>query len=460
MAQFTQEAKMFLRYFQRGEPISADKLNDIVNAVRANEVAPGNGYTVAKTSAGTTLNITAGASGGGGGGGVAPVCNWNVVDVSEPDDNGKLILKIKVNVSPIEPGGRYPTGTSKETPYKVITLGELDASWQCVYLRIVVDQKNNILEGDEGINVNYVGNAWPESNSVIQNTYLAGITISDDGEGSTYISDITNFCPVVKVQPAPTCAFKIEDYSLGTSVNPQISIRSTTIERHYPTGMDDTNTYVLTIPNTQEWWAVYAALVTDSVGNILFGPNDVTLTLSETYLDSTPNLTYFLLGEVNTGYNADSQRVIDYIYNACQVPFITGAVSNGTIVPRGTVASCPFGTTKEVVGGYDFVRINQNTVATPNARWPVGMGPGYSPYYIRITETTYIYVKILYVENDVIVDPNDYAVTIAAFSELQENTVNDEYVLVSVVTFEGGEITEITNSCMNVTANPCNLKWD
>ena len=132
---------MFLRFFQRGEPISADKLNDIVNAVRANELVPGNGYTVAKTPAGTTINITPGASGGGGGGAAAP-CAFNVVDASEKNNQGQLILKIRVNVSPIEPGGRYPTGTSAEVPYKIIELGELDPSWQCVYLQIVVNQQN------------------------------------------------------------------------------------------------------------------------------------------------------------------------------------------------------------------------------------------------------------------------------------------------------------------------------
>lgn len=451
---------MFLRYFQRGEPISAEKLNSIVDAVRANEIAPGNGYTVSKTPAGTSLNITSGSSGDGGGASVA-ACNWDVIDASEMGESGKLILKIRVNVSPIEPGGRYPTGTSAETPYKIITLGELTASWQCVYLQIVVDQKNNILDGDDGINIYYIGNSWPESNSVIQNTYLAGITISDDGEGGTYISDITNYCPVVKVQTPPTCAFKIEDYSLGTSVNPKICIRSTTIQRHYPTGMDDTNTYVLTIPDSQQWWAVYAVLVTDSDGNIQFEENDVTLSLESTYKDSTQGVTYFLLGEVNTGYDAESKRVIDYIYNACQVPFITGALTSaGTIIPRGTSAPCPFGATKEVVGGFDFVKINQNTVATPNARWPFGMGPGHSPYYIRITETTYIYIKLLYVDNDVVVRPEEYAVVIDYGPELKENTVNEEFILVSVVAVEDGEITTITNTCSNVTANPCNLKWD
>jgi hypothetical protein len=460
MAQFTQEAKMFLRYFQRGEPISADKLNDIVNAVRANEVAPGSGYTVAKTAAGTTLNITAGASGGGGGGG-APVCNWNVVDASEPNGEGTLILKIKVNVSPIEPGGRYPTGTSAETPYKIITLGELTPSWQCVYLQIVVDQKNDILAGDDGINLYYLGNAWPESNSVIQNTYLAGITISDDGDGGTYISDITNYCPIVRVQPPPTCAFKIEDYSLGTSADLKISIRSTTIERHYPTGMNGTDTYVLTIPDTQQWWAVYAVIVTNSDGDIQFEENDITLFLESTYKESTETLTYFLLGEVNTGYDADSNRVIDHIYNSCQIPFITGAVTtSGAIIPRGRTVNCPFRVTNATQGTTQEILIQQSTVNTPSARWPLGMGVGAPDFKLLITASSYIYVKLTYVENDVIVIPEDYGVTIAKETTLKENTVNEEYILLAVVAFANNQITTITNSCMNVTANPCNLKWN
>jgi hypothetical protein len=88
------------------------------------------------------------------------------------------------------------------------------------------------------------------------------------------------------------------------------------------------------------------------------------------------------------------------------------------------------------------------------------MGPGYSPYYIRITETTYIYVKIVYLDDDVIVHPEPYGVTIDVSPELKENTVNEEYVLVSVVVFADGAITTITNTCANVTANPCNLKWN
>lgn len=138
---------------------------------------------------------------------------------------------------------------------------------------------------------------------------------------------------------------------------------------------------------------------------------------------------------------------------------ITPGASGGGGGGGGTAAPCPFGATKKVMAGFQFVEIAQNTVATPNARWPIGMGPGYSPYVIAITETTYIYVQISYLPNEVIVRPEDSAISILPSPELMENSVDLEYVLVAIVAFEDGEITEITNTCANVTANPCNLKW-
>lgn len=450
-----------LHYFRRGEQITADQLNIILDSIRRNTLTDGSGYTLNRTPYGTSLRINQTVATGGGGGGGATVCKWRVEDISEPGENGKLHLKIRVHVNELQDVHRWPTGTSVEQPYKDIDLGDnRTEGWAGVYLRIDVNQKNIPLDGDDGLNI-YEMNGWAQESSVVQITYISGVTISNDTEGNPYISFIDNYCPSPYVKPAPSCAFLIEDNGFGLTVNPKISIRSATIQRHYPTGMDDTNTYVLTIPDSQQWWAVYAVLVTDSDGNIQFEENDVTLSLESTYKESTEGLTYFLLGEVNTGYDAESNRVIDYIYNACQVPFITGAVTGtGIVIPRGTSAPCPFGATKEVVGGYDFVKINQNTVATPNARWPVEMGPGHSPYYIRITETTYIYIKILYVDDDVVVNPEPYGVTIDYGPELKENTVNEEFVLVSVVVVEDGAIKTVTNTCANVTANPCNLKWN
>lgn len=126
---------------------------------------------------------------------------------------------------------------------------------------------------------------------------------------------------------------------------------------------------------------------------------------------------------------------------------------------NGSSEHCPFKVTNATQGTTRQILIQQSTVNTPNARWPLGMGVGYPDFKLLITESSYIYVKLTYVENDVIVVPEDYGVMIAKETTLKQNTVNEEYILLAVVAFNGGQITTITNSCMNVTANPCNLKW-
>jgi hypothetical protein len=127
-------------------------------------------------------------------------------------------------------------------------------------------------------------------------------------------------------------------------------------------------------------------------------------------------------------------------------------------VPQFAV-DCPFRVTDKSTTGAKVVEVAQNVVLTPNARFPQGMGIGYPPFYLTITETSYIYVKIIYVPNDVVVDPIEEAVTIAVKNELTQNTVNDEYILLAIVVMEDGKITQVVNSCPNVVANPCNLNW-
>ena len=101
----------------------------------------------------------------------------------------------------------------------------------------------------------------------------------------------------------------------------------------------------------------------------------------------------------------------------------------------GATVNCPFKVTDATEGTTKQILVQQSTVNTPSARWPLGMGVGYPDFKLLITASSYIYVKLTYVEND------------------------EEYILLAVVAFESGQITTITNSCMNVTANPCNLKW-
>jgi hypothetical protein len=125
----------------------------------------------------------------------------------------------------------------------------------------------------------------------------------------------------------------------------------------------------------------------------------------------------------------------------------------------GETVNCPFKVTNESTTDTVRVKVQQNTVNTPSARWPQGMGPGTPDYYIPINETTYIYVKIIYVANEVIVGPEESDILIVVFPDIVENLVDWEFVLLAVVEYDGSKITKITNSCQNVTANPCNLKW-
>lgn len=447
-----------LHSFRRGEQITADQLNVILDSIRRNTLTDGSGYTLNRTPYGTSLRINQSvATGGGGGGGT--VCKWRVEDISEPSENGKLHLKIRIYVDELKDVNQWPNGTSAEQPYFDIDINDRTYTWSGVYLRIEVDQKNVPLDNEYGIVITESGK-WEKESSIVQITYIAGVTISEDTEGNPYISYIDNYCPSPYVKPAPVCPFLIEDYGLNAGANQYISIRSTTIERHYPTGMNGVDTYVLTIPDTQQWWAVYAVIVTNSDGDIQFGENDITLSLQSTYKESTETLTYFLLGEVNTGYDANSERVIDCIYNTCQAPFITGAITDtGTIISRGRTPNCPFRVTDESIEGTVRVKVQHHTVNTPSARWPQGMGPGNPDYYIPIAETLYIYVKIIYVANEVIVGPDPSDILIVVFPNIVENLVDWEFVLLAVVEYDGSKITKITNSCQNVTANPCNLKW-
>jgi hypothetical protein len=442
-------------YFHRGMPVTADQLNSLVDWVRRNTLTAGVGYTLNQSPGGTSLSLRQ-ESAGGAGGSAATLCSWRVEDISEVI-SGRLHLKIRVHCEAVRPSGRYPTDTSAETPYRDIDLGDnREAGWTGVYVEIKVDQKNNILAGDDGINIHEV-NGWVEGNSVRQVTYIAGVTISDDGKGGVYISYIDNYCPNVVVKDAPTCAFLIENNTVPFSENLQILIRSTSIDRHYPTGMNDTDTYNLVIPTGQQWHAVYCIMATDAQGNIQFEENDVTLSIETEYKTSTPYLTYSLLGEVNTGFDENSKRVIDFIYNTCLVPSVRGAInpSNGFVIPRGTSQACP-----ALVSDVSDNQGPQISIATflVQNRYPQGMSIS-GTYKLRLDETSYIYCKLQYVPNDVILLQTTEGITIYNSTDLLENTTDIEYVLLATVTITDDKISKIENVCQSVYPNPCNLKW-
>ena len=124
----------------------------------------------------------------------------------------------------------------------------------------------------------------------------------------------------------------------------------------------------------------------------------------------------------------------------------------------GTAATCNFQCTNASVGYTYKVEVKQQPVLAPNARWPQGMSINGPPFLITLTESSYIYIKYVYVENDIIIKPEEDAITIAHSPTPLVNTVNDEYVLIATVKIQNNVMT-ITNACPVNYPTPCNLAW-
>ena len=104
------------------------------------------------------------------------------------------------------------------------------------------------------------------------------------------------------------------------------------------------------------------------------------------------------------------------------------------------------------------VEVRQQVVLAPNARWPQGMSIDGPPFRITLTESSYIYLKYVYVNNDVIIKPDEDAITIAHNKDPFVNTVNEEYVLIATVKIKDNVLT-ITNACPLNYPQPCHLNW-
>lgn len=128
----------------------------------------------------------------------------------------------------------------------------------------------------------------------------------------------------------------------------------------------------------------------------------------------------------------------------------------------GGVGVCPFRVTDASIGTTLKVQVQTGTVLTPTgARYPDGMSIEEPPFYLEISETCFIYCKISYIENTVTVMVESTGITLLQSATALPNTVDDEYVLLAtlVVNPETVAITQISNVCLPVAANPCNLNW-
>jgi hypothetical protein len=159
-------------------------------------------------------------------------------------------------------------------------------------------------------------------------------------------------------------------------------------------------------------------------------------------------------------------------YTVTKTPYGTSLRINQGIATGGggnaEFATCPFKVTdaSTSTGGVPALKVSvQNTpVQTPSGiRWPDGMGLGGPPFILEIAKTSYIYCKMQYVANDVVLDTNTDAITVLQSEDILPNEINAEYVLLATVEVSGTgndqKILQITNVCAAVSPNPCNLAW-
>lgn len=130
----------------------------------------------------------------------------------------------------------------------------------------------------------------------------------------------------------------------------------------------------------------------------------------------------------------------------------------------GELAPCPFRLTDASENSILKVEVAITTVqTTTGARYPQGMSLGGPAFKLTLANTSYIYCKLQYVTNDVILDSAENAITVLQSETILPNEVNAEYVLLGTVIVSGSDpnktISEINSVCLPVSPNPCNLQW-
>jgi hypothetical protein len=440
---------MDLPVFRRGLELVSSQLNKLSNSIRASTITSVIGGSLTCTPGGTTLIIDQQPSSPGTG--IAAACPFKVTDISEPNGE-ELILKLNVLCEKIDAYNIWPADTSETVPNFVFASIPNAVAWYAVYLVIRLDQTGELIESSS-VPVPPTVELWDQyvdSNSTDTYVYLAGVNVADDGAGGFYISSIENACPIIARPTLPSCPFLVEQsLPLGTALT--VQIRSGKIAGAYPTGMDSINTYRLLVDLDQSlYWYVYCNLVVTN-GVIQTGTNDITFSLETALKTSTSTLAHFLISEFQAGYDAQSNAVVQYIYNYCTVPFVSNSP-----------ASCPFGLIDASEGSALKVQVINGTVSTSTgARWPSGMSLGGPAFVLELSQSSYIYVKIHFKTNDVVVDPGTEAITVFQTSTVQTNTADYQYVLIGYVVASGSplQITQLSFSCAAVVADPCALTW-
>jgi hypothetical protein len=430
---------------QRGMTIMAEQIQRINAAIKQVAVRPGVGYTVSQGAGGTSILINSGLLS------ASRTCPFRVSDASVAASGGAVTLKVEVHQDPVlgtiteaYPQGRYPYGMSSDpdaAPF-VITLQQQEG-WEGIYLNLLVNQYNNIDPAPTAITVS--AEHEPKNGTSIYQRFLLASVFKKIAGDTLYISEIANACPAVYPRTPPACPFLVEDDS--TSENARISIRSGLVANALPDGMTLSDNYSMVISTSQDYWIIYIGMIVSN-GVIQTTPGSITIFAADSYQVNTPTYVYFKIAEIQAYYNIDGLRYIGWILNSCASPFVSG----------GGNVKCWFQCTDASEGTDLKVKVAQDQI---NNRWPDGMGLGFPDFILEISQSCYIYAKILFNTTTLEIETASDSITILQSNELQSNTASEQYILLATVVTatEPVRITEINNGCEQPSPNPCALAW-
>jgi hypothetical protein len=325
----------------------------------------------------------------------------------------------------------------------VITLQQQEG-WEGIYLNLLVDQYNNIDPSPTAITVS--AEHEPKNGTSIYQRFLLASVFKKIAGGTLYISEIANACPAVYPRTPPACPFLVEDDS--TSENARISIRSGLVANALPDGMTLSDNYSMVISTSQDYWVIYIGMIVSN-GVIQTTPGSITIFAADSYQVNTPTYVYFKIAEIQTYYNIDGIRYVGWILNSCAIPFVSGG---------GGGAKCFFQCSDASEGTDLKVKVAQDQIA---GRWPDGMGLGFPDFILEISQSCYIYAKILFNTTTLEIETGSDSITVLQSNELQANTASEQYILLATVVTatEPVRITEINNICSQPVPNPCALAW-
>ena len=377
-------------------------------------------------------------------------CAYKAFDISEPNDNGALQLRVRIRGTQlIDTNGEplWPEEMSEETPWTDIQPRDSQGPWTIVYLVLTLNYKYEITKAEIKDFNNYKRNT-----ASLRYHPIAEITVSEDDAGGKYISSLVNNC----IEPQSsyndeTCPFYLQDDSSGAVAGVRVANTWVYNRQTYPDEMSDTTMYTLDLGQSP-WYGIYLRVQVDGDGMINKG-TDTPLTLSA---EDTPKTggsnkpvsndtifkKYFFLGEVNIEEDGDGNRYCGFVRNNCVFPEFP--------IDTGNTSNCPFGVTGVAKGDDWQIKIAYGEVQGVT---PENMSTA-EDYLIAWKDGTVV-MEVTFKDQSVDIDKITFTIKTD-----QQDIVNTDteayYAIARLDTYNDGDgepAPNITNYCY--MPNPC-----